>query len=107
MPTIGWLSLRLPVDPKNWPSPSVNTPPSPATTHTPAPEGPAAAPTAGWVIEPIAGNAGAAPKAVTPASVRTVQKPSPAGRPTTATVLGTADTPVVAATQSESRATLA
>jgi hypothetical protein len=95
----------LPVEPWNAASPRLNTPPSPATTHSPSPDGVAAAPTAGRCRAPRGGNEGAAPNADTPASLRTVQKPSPAGRPTTPTVTATAVTPVVDATQSERRAT--
>jgi hypothetical protein len=56
MPTIGWLSRMLPVDPKKPALPKAKTPPSAAVSQypvpgpvVPVPGGTAAMPTIGWL----------------------------------------------------------
>src|SRR5262245_32167254 len=82
MPTIGAFSVMSPVEPKNFPDPNVNTPPSEATNQYPSPAGTRAPPT----TSQFSGTPAAEPLSTAlpwcdtpPPRPGTIEYPSPAG----------------------------
>src|SRR5438093_1038427 len=81
MPTIGWASLMLPVEPLKLASPKAKIPPSVAASQYPAPVRVAVMPTIGWasLMLPVEPLKVASPKAKIPPSLATSQYPLPVG----------------------------
>src|SRR4051794_15487837 len=77
---MGWLSFRLPVDPRNLASPKLKTPPSDPRSQYPLPEAVEAMPTIGLFSPPLTEpRAGASPAARTLPCGVTTQAPLPEG----------------------------